>query len=390
MKRLVFAFFQFYLGFCGFIAHAQQPMQPDNNKLLEFYQTQQYRAAAQYLKTFYSDTIVDPAVLGRLGYCYRMAGDYAEAERYYLRLYRLDSLRISTLLNLATINVQRRKYLPATVYYRQVIALDTTHAAAYEALSELMKRKGDLGLAYTYLERANDLQPSNSDIAYNFSQLCVNVEQYAKADSVLQLALETDPDNGLLLLGKLRVAEKRKNYPEMVTIGEQLRTLGDESQQVLSLLARGYFHTDKLADCKKTYNHLVALYKEMGEIDYYYLAMAYKGMKQYEQGLTYMDKVLEMAVSPNTAFYYGRKADLHDLANQPSAAASSYLRSFQFETIPLHYYSLAVIYDRKLNDSSHALRYYRLYLKQEPTKAEERYRTYVKQRIEELRPSSNQ
>src|SRR5690606_10236817 len=74
----------------------------------------------------------------------------------------------------------------------------------------------------------------------------------------------------------------------------------------------------------------------------------YKAMKRYEEGLESMEKVLELAISPNTAFYYGRKADLHDLANQPSAAAKSYLRSFQFETIPLHYYSLAVVYDKKI------------------------------------------
>ncbi len=390
MKNVISVFSLFCLGICGFIVRAQQSTQPDNNKLLEFYQTQQYQAAAQYLKTFYTDTVADPAVLGRLGYCYRMAGDYAEAERYYLQLYRLDSLRISTLLSLAAVNVQRGRYLPAAKYYRQVIAVDTTHAAAYEALSELMRRQGDLELAYAYLERANYLQPSNSDIAYDFSQLCVNIEQYAKADSILQLALNADPDNGLLLLGKLRVAEKLTNYEEMVAIGERLRALGDESQQVLSLLARGYFHMDEFVDCEKTYTHLLTVYKQMGEMDYYYLAMTYKAMKQYEQGLIYMDKVLEIAISPNTAFYYGRKADLHDLANQPSAAASSYLRSFQFETISLHYYSLAVLYDRKLNDSRNALRYYRLYLKQEPTKAEERYRTYVKKRIEELHPSSGQ
>ena len=375
-----------YLCSCGFVVRAQQPLQPDNSKLLELYQTQQYREAAEYLKAFYSDTVADPAALGRLGYCYRMAGDYVQAERYYLQLYASDSLRISTLLNLAAIGVQRGLYSQATAYYERIIALDTTLVAAYDALSGLMKRKGDLEAAYGYLEQANRLQPSNGDIAYDFAQLCMTFEQYAKADSILGLALSADSDHGLLLLGKLRVAEKLKNYPEMVTLGERLLTQGDESQQVLSLLARGYFHTDDFISCRKIYDRLLALYEQMGEMDYYYLAMAYKAMKQYKEGLACMDKVLELAISPNTAFYYGRKADLHDLANQPSAAASSYLRSFQFEPIPLHYYSLAVIYDRKLNDPRNALRYYRLYLKQDPPKAENRYRVYVQQRIEELAP----
>lgn len=384
MKNVFSVLSLFCLGICGFAVHAQQTMQPDNGILLEFYQAQQYRAAAQYLETFYPDTVADPAVLNRLGYCYRMAGDYVEAERYYLQLYRLDSLRISTLLSLAAVSVQRGLYLPATNYYRRVIALDTTHVAAYEALSGLMRKKGDLELAYAYLERANYLQPSNSDTAYEFAQLCMNAEQYAKADSILRLALSADPDHGLLLLGKLRVAEKLKNYQEMVALGERLRTQGDESQQVLSLLARGYFHVDDFVGCQEIYERLLAVYKQMGEIDYYYLAMAYKATKQYKEGLGCMDKLLEIAISPNTALYYGRKADLHDLANQPSAAASNYLRSFQFETIPLHYYSLAVLYDRKLNDPRNALRYYRLYVKQDPPTSENQYRAYVQQRIKDL------
>ena len=68
------------LGICSGVGHAQD-RRPDNNRLLELYQTQQYREAAVYLESFYPDTITDAAVLGRLGYCYRMAGDYGQAER---------------------------------------------------------------------------------------------------------------------------------------------------------------------------------------------------------------------------------------------------------------------------------------------------------------------
>src|SRR3546814_5365307 len=112
--------------------------------------------------------------------------------------------------------------------------------------------------------------------------------------------------------------------------------------------------------------------------------MSYKAMKRFEEGLTNMDKVFELAISPNTAFYYGRKADLHDLANQPSAAAKSYLRSFQFDVIPLHYYSLAVVYDRKLRDARSALRYFRQYVKLRAPDDEQIYLEYARRRIEEL------
>lgn len=361
-----------------------QEQQPDNDKLLELYQTQQYREAAVYLQTFYPDTITDPAVLGRLGYCYHMAGDYVQAERYYQQLYAMDSLRVSTLLNLATLNVQRRFYPKATGYYLRIIAIDSNHVSAYRALSQLMKRSGNAASAYDYLQRANSIQPLNSDIAFDFAQLCLDLERYGRADSVLQRALEADPNHGLLLLGKIKVADKMKRYQEVITAGEQLLKQGDESQQVLSLVARGYFHTDDFIRSKETYGRMLAAYGEMGEVDYYYLAMTHKAMKRYQEGLECMDKVLALAISPNTAFYYGRKGDLHDLANQPSAAVSNYLRSFQFEVIPLHYYSMAIVYDRKLSDARNALRYYRQYLKQNPPEEERIYIDYVQKRIKEL------
>src|SRR3546814_5800544 len=72
------------------------------------------------------------------------------------------------------------------------------------------------------------------------------------------------------------------------------------------------------------------------------------------------------------------------LANQPSAAAKSYLRSFQFDVIPLHYYSLAVVYDRKLSDARSALRYFRQYVKLRAPDDEQIYLEYARRRIEEL------
>lgn len=383
MKKGFYFTLLVWLGMSGKAAYAQGE-QPDNNKLLELYQAQRYREAATYFRSFYSDTTADPAVLNRLGYCYRMAGDYGQAEPYYQRLYELDSLNVITLMNLAAVQMKRGLYASAAVNYQRIVSVDSNHVAAYRALSGLTKRAGDLASAFYYMSRANSLQPINSDIACDFAQLCVDLERYGLADTVLQLALDADPEHGLVLLTKIKVAEKLKHYTEVVAIGKQLVEQGDASREVLALLARGYFHTQHFADCEQTYTRLLAVHKQMGEVDYYYLAMTYKALKRYQEGLESMDKVLALAVSPNTAFYYGRKADLHDLANQPSAAAKSYLRSFQFEVIPLHYYSLAVVYDRKLTDTRNALRYFRQYIKQNPPGEERIYVDYARRRIDEL------
>lgn len=382
VKKFVAVFYLLFIGI-NLVGHAQET-QPSAAKLLEFYQTQRYREAAAYIEHFYPDTITNTAVLSRLGYCYHMAGEYAKAEQYYLKLFAIDSLNVATLLNLAAVHVQRGTYPSAIDYYQRVVDADTSHVPSFKALSGLMQRQGNDTMAYRYLERANSLQPANADIGYDFARMCMNAEQYGKADTVLDRALQADPGHNMLLFGKMQVAEKLRRYQDMVTFGERLVDIGDESLPALSTLARGYFHTNDFIRCKTTYGKLETRQEKLGEMDYYYLAMAHKATKHYGEGLTYMDKVLELAISPNTAFYYGRKAELHDLANQPSAAASTYLRSFQFEVIPIHYYSLAVVHDRKLNNPHTALKYYRLYLKQNPPKAEYTFVEYVQKRINEL------
>ncbi len=384
MKRtycIVYLFSMFCL-----VGYAQNRV-PDNDRLLEYYQSQRYREAAMYLEEFYPDTVTDRSVLNRLAYCYRMAGDNPRAEHYYLKLYALDSLDIPTLMNLAFVNAQRSRIRLSADYYQKVISVDSTHVQAYTALSSIMKRLGDSPAAFLYLERANQLLPSDGDIAFDFAQMCLALRTdsaYHKADTVLMVALQSDSTNGLLVLGKAQVAEKLKRYLEVVERCEQLVEWGEETLQVLTLLARGYFQIDDFIGSRETYEKVIERYDGLAELDYYYLAMAYKALKRYKEGLECMDKVLELAISPNAAFYYGRKADLHDLANQPSAAVSSYLRSFQFDVVPIHYYSLAIVYDKKLQDPKNALRYYRLYLKQEPRGDERVFVEYVQKRVKEL------
>jgi Tetratricopeptide repeat. len=377
MNRIVFAILIWAAGLVV-PACAQEP---DGHRLLTLFENQQYREAAVYLHEFYPDTTTNTAVLSRLGYCYRMAGDLSRAEYYYLRLLKLDDKSVSTLMSLGAINAQRGVSLQAIDYYRQVISVDTTHARAYQALSRLFSQRGMSDSAYYCLERANFLEPANSDIAFSFARMCMDTERYHKADSVLDIALQSDPGNAILLLSHAQVAEKLKNHQHVVQLCEQLLALGEEGAQTRTLLATAYFHLEDYAASRETF---LSVSDDLTEINYYYLAMACKALKRYDEALRYMDKVLELAISPNTAFYYGRKADLHDLVNQPSAAAASYLKSFQFETIPIHYYSLAVLYDRKLTNPRSALRYYRLYLKQQLSEDERVYRDYVQKRITEL------
>src|SRR5690606_4827014 len=192
------------------------------------------------------DSTSDPTVLNRLAYCYRMAGNYQQAERYFVRLYSLDSTNTTALSILAAVKTNRGLFRSASVYYEILIRIDSNNVQVLTALSALMDRLGKTDSAFLCLQRANQLLPTNGDIAFDFAQLCMDrgdKESYQQADSILQIALQADPQNGLLLLAKGQAADKLGNYTEVVQSCTKLVEQGEETLQVLTLLAKGYFLT---------------------------------------------------------------------------------------------------------------------------------------------------
>ena len=80
MKKL---FIFLMLWSMGFIAYSQGNAAIDKEKLFDLYQTQRYADAAQYLKSIYSEETTDIKALNQMGYCFFMAGNNVEAEKFY-------------------------------------------------------------------------------------------------------------------------------------------------------------------------------------------------------------------------------------------------------------------------------------------------------------------
>src|ERR1700744_6757413 len=86
---------------------AQQTTPADNALLLDYYQTQRFDKAADYLKKTYPEPINAIKILKALAYCSQMDGKLPEAQAYYERVYALDSTSTSILFSLGNINMRR-------------------------------------------------------------------------------------------------------------------------------------------------------------------------------------------------------------------------------------------------------------------------------------------
>lgn len=358
---------------------------PDNQKVLQLYEDQRFAEAASYLESFYEDATANKKLISSLAYSFRMAKDFPKATLYYTKLYELDTLNVNTLAVLAAINQQRGQQNAAKDLYQKILLVDSTYIDAYVALAGFAKRDMDNASAFNYLSIANRLSPNDSDVASNFADVCVSEEKLGRADTVLSVALKHDPEHAGLLYSKAKVADELKNYWEVIILTRKLIDLEEGGKSVWTLLAKAHFYQKSYDLTMSTYEEAMGKYKGWGEVDYYFMASACQELKRLDESLSYIEKALKEAISPNTGFYFTKKAGILKDLGKPSAAASAYIRSFQYQDDAIEYFNLAVLYDRELNSKANALKYYKHYLSKEPKVEDKTYIEYAQKRIDELK-----
>lgn len=362
-----------------------QVRKPDQEKLINLYQSQQYTQAVRYLEEFYHENTDDVKLLQGLAYCNRMVGDYTKAEKYYSTLLALQHDNIGVLSSLAAINYQRGRLKEARNYYREILRLDSTHVTSYKALAVVAHQEGNADKEHQYLSIANRLAPKDVDIVYDLGSFYVVLEHYRQADSILSKTLVFDPENISLLQVKAQATFGLHQYSNTVAIGEQLLGLGVKSTDLLNLLGQAYYYDKQFEECIRIFQQLEER-DGLKEAQLYYMAMSYKKLDQNQEAIHYFDETLKAAISPNVANYYFEKAGLCEKINHNISAANAYLKSLQFQVLPITYYSLAILYDHKLKRPKTAIQYYRYYLKMKPSgKEAEPYLKYVSQRLTDLK-----
>lgn len=351
--------------------------------LLDLFQSQRYIEASDYLKKTYTEPITDKKVLSRFGYSLKMAGKFSEAETYYQRILEKDSTEISTLFSLAGINQAKGNYKKAGDYYKLILAIDSNNFSVYRQLSDLIEASEGLIFATQYLAKANYLNPKDGDIAYSYSKVLKLAKQYQIAEAVLDTAIAADTTNMFLLRGKAELAYAQDKWPVVIDIINRLISLGDENTLTLKMLGEAYYSVKKYSMAIEILTGLEENLQQT-ESSLYFIAVSYKALENYPKAIEYFNKTLKESISPNTAEYYALIGDSNQKRNQMRFALASYQKSLFFENKPMTIYSMATIYDQKLNDKSTALKYYKRYLETNPPKGHESYVEYSKYRIAQL------
>ncbi len=319
-------------------------------------------------------------VISRLAYTYQMAGKLPDAEAYYLRIYQSDSTNIPVLFNLANIYVKREFTAKAVIFYKKIIAVDSTNFMVYKQLGKLSE---DPAETLTYLQKANKINPQDGDVASELSYSLIDLKQFKQAQKILTIAMAADTDNLQLLRGMLKLTYTLKKYPETIKAGEHIVSLGDKSGFVVNKLGESYYMIKNYQCCIETFALLSDI--AQNETSYYFTAESYKALKNQPMAIAFFEKALVQAISPGTHLYYSEMADSYQELNKLKACITNYQKSLFFKEDGLVYYSLANLYDSRLKDKKNALKYYKKYIDSKPPEKQKDYIAYVESRILELK-----
>ncbi|MDB5145075.1 MAG: cellulose synthase subunit BcsC [Mucilaginibacter sp.] len=356
----------------------------DEALLLEYYQSQRFGEALDYLKKTYPEPVTDLKTLSSLAYTSQMAGKLADAGDYYQRIYDKDSTNIALLFSMGSINLRRGNNVKALVYYKKILLRDSTNFNVYKQLATLSQNIGNSPSALIYLQKANALNPIDPDVATDLATIYINQKVYQKADTVVSKALEADTANTLLLRDKAIVNYRLNKFPQTIMICAKLLAGGEGANDIISMLGGSYFMVKNYRDCITTFE-ILEKGKTATETSYYYTAMSYKALKNQEKAILYFNKAIKEAISSNVDLYYSEMGDSYDKLHQLRSAVNAYQKSLLYDTKPvITYYLLANLYDSELNNRANAIKYYKKYIKTNPPETQKSYLEYSKKRLNDL------
>lgn len=285
MKKLLLIFFAGMLYLPG---RAQTTDSLDPEKLLQYYETQQYTAAVQYLQSLNKDSS-NLKNIKQLAYANLMAGKLSDAKEAYLQVLKIDSNDFNA--------------------YKQLAKLDS------DPLSSSKK---------AYLLKANQLDAADAEVAAQLSEIYFKSSLFSKADEILKPALNADSVNLMLLNVKMPLDMILKRYPEAIKTGKTLMQYSKTpTEQLLFQMAICY---REVKDYKMAITYFQTAIKEgiSPKIASYYglLGESYESMKQNKEAIDHYKRGL--LFENNGSLYYNIALLYEDKLNDKKNAISYY------------------------------------------------------------------
>jgi tetratricopeptide (TPR) repeat protein len=346
----------------------------DKEKIMDFFQDQQFDEAVNYLSPVLKADSSNVPVLSYAGYAYYMQDNEQAAVACYRRMLAVDSNSITGLHYLVLL-LQGTDDVAALNDALRLVQLQPAKAARWRSVGNLWRRNQQPDSALVYLARAHELAPGDLKTVADLGSVLVDGKQYEKADSLVDQGLAKDSLNIPLL--KLRVASAfwSKHYESALDPGEKLLLLREPTLQSLEWTALSYYNLKRYPDCIRVCEGM----REMGmdiEAVYYYESRAEAKLKHYAESDSLLRKALSKAISKTAEWYYDDLGDNFELQKDYRQSLAHYDTAYYLFKAPLILYNCGRICETELHNLGRAKQYYRRYLAVARPESEEEKRVY--------------
>jgi tetratricopeptide (TPR) repeat protein len=352
----------------------------DKSKVMDFFQDQQFDEALNYLSPVLQADSDNVPVLNYAGYAYYMSDNEAAADACYRRMLRVDSNSLTALHYLVLLE-QNEDAGAALGYALRLIQLQPNKATWWRTAGELFGRNKEPDSALAYLSRAYDIAPGDVKTVVALGNLFCDGKAYAKADTMVDIALQKDSLNVSLLKLRVRSAYWQKQWDAVLLPGERLLRLKEPSTNSLEWLALAYYNLKQYPDCIRVCEGMFDMGLDI-EAVYYYEARAQAKLKNYTVSNSLLRMALAKAIGKTAEWYYDDLGDNYESTHEYRKSMAQYDTAFYLFKDPLTLYACGRIAETELHNTVLARQYYRRYLTlAKPQTAEEKKAYgYVKER----------
>jgi tetratricopeptide (TPR) repeat protein len=346
----------------------------DRNKVLDYFQGQQFEDAIGYLLPLSAHDSTNIQLLGYLAYCYNMLDDVKSAARYYTKIILIDSTNISANQNLAAIHSNKNPEIAEMITWR-LMRLQPGKAMHYRNMGDLLVGSNLRDSAVLFYEKAYALSPGDPKNVAALTEVLLDLKDYPTADSILATGLEKDSMNVAYLILKIRSAFETENYENTLDPGEKLMQQQEIPLKSLLQVVVSYYNLNQYHHCIRICDYLRSNEIE-GEAMNYYEAKAWSKLKDFDKSNELLQACIKSALSEKAEMYYYALADNYEEVGKYKTAIAHYDTAYYLFRDPLMKYNIGRIYETKLKNSEVAGKYFKRYLMYADTSTPDKKKVY--------------
>ncbi len=318
-----------------------------------------------------------------LAQTYHAKGQVAEAEIAYLQALERDTTSAPLKYQTARFYQSIGEDKKAHEMYKSLLQTDSTNAFYYRRGAILSASLRELWKAFKWHQKSIELEPDEPENYLAFAETYMDMRAYAHVDSLINQALELNPENWRGIMLSAKSAYVQSDYEDVV------RLLEPHFPQSIGNAISARFYGISLYQIGR-YEDAIAVLTFLAELDpeleytYYYMGLCHQKMGDLDTAAEHFKKAIEQVSVSNLSAYHEALGLLQQQEEQ-HAEAIQHLRMAQSLRSDVELlYHLAVSYDAYYADKGTAQRAFEKYAITADTAENPRFR-YAVERLEEMK-----